>query len=168
MNRAFYIVGIVFSVIFFFVCGYYIAEVHDARMMDLFASGPYGSYDLYSSFGSGIAESLTEEAGMVSLFFFLSFITIDLLGLLKVKTSTAKVMSIIGLAISGIFLLWNFAMLSSPGSLSFDEVGVGFLLYCFIMLAFTIVGLIQSVKYAKNQGQGTTAQVKEQVDVLDS
>ena len=157
MNKAFYIIGIVFAIIFFFVCGFYIADVNSARSLEILSS--YSSYDSYSSYsyGSGIAESLTEEAGMISIFFFLSFMVIDLLGLMKVKTKTTKVMAIIGLAISALFLLWDFAMISSPGSMSFDEVGMGFLLYCFIMLAFCIVGLVQSVQSAKMLKTGGTA-----------
>ncbi len=150
MNKALYIIGIFFAIVFFFICGFYIVEVNDARLVDLYSSSSYG-YDSYSSYSYdfGIADSLTEEAGFVSLFFFLSFVAIDLLGLLKVKTKTTKVMSIIGLAFSGLFIVWDFAMISSPGSISFHEVGMGFLLYCVIMLAFCIVGLIQSFQYAK-------------------
>ncbi len=166
MNKAFYIAGIVFSIIFFFICGFYIAAVNEAHYID-YLSYSYDSYSSYS-YGSGIASSLTEEGGMISLFFFLSFIVIDLLGLIKVKTTTMKVMGIIGLSISGIFLLWDFAMISSPGSMSYDEVGIAFLLYCFIMLAFCIVGLIQSVKFAKMQKKGTSASVSSNEDMLDS
>ncbi|MBL4862900.1 MAG: hypothetical protein JKY09_07790 [Crocinitomicaceae bacterium] len=68
-----------------------------------------------------------------------------------------KVFGIMGLCISGIFLLWNFGVMVSPGALSFDEVAPGWILYCFIMLAFTIVGLIQSVRYYKVTQRGGAA-----------
>lgn len=173
MNRAFYIIGIVFSVIFLFVVSYYIAEVSKARIDDLFSSFNNYSYDSYSSYSSysssGRAEAYTSEAAMWSLFFFLVFIAIDLLGLLKVKTKTTKVLSIIGLSISGIFLLWNFAVMSSPGSLSFDEVGPGWAFYCLIMLAFTIIGLVQSVRYSKRTiNGGSTGVGNTNKDLLDS
>ena len=173
MNRAFYIVGIVFSVIFLFVVSYYAEEVSSARMDELFNSFNSYSYDSYSSYSSyyssGMAESYTSEGAMWSLFFFLSFITIDLLGLLKVKTTTTKVLSIIGLSVSGIFLLWNFAVMSSPGSISFDEVAPGWIFYCLIMLAFTIIGLVQSVRYSKRIVSGSSVGVENSnKDLLDS
>lgn len=161
MNKAFYIAGIVFSVIFLFTCGFYVAEVDAARSYAYMSY--YSDATFYESLSWGTSATL--EAATVSLFFFLAFITIDLLGLIKVKTTTMKVMGIIGLSISGIFLLWDFAVLSSPSSLSFDEVGVGFMFYCLIMLAFTIVGLVQSAKYAKMQKNGGAA---ANGDILDS
>lgn len=169
MNKALYIIGIFFAIVFFFVIGFYIVDVHDARMDYVYSSTSYG-YETYSSYSydSSNANSLTEEAGFVSLFFFLSFAAIDLLGLLKVKTKTAKVMSIIGLTFTGLFIFWDFAMISSPGSLSFDEVGMGFLLYSFIMLAFCIVGVVQSFQYSKKQREAALAQANNGADALDS
>lgn len=162
MNRAFYIVGIVFSVIFFFVSAYYISEARDAYLNELF-SYDYSGYG-YSYLYTGTSRAdVSFEGALVSLFFFLAFLAIDLMGLLKVKTSTAKVMSIIGLSISGIFLLWNFGVLTSPGAMSFDEVGPAWMLYCMIVLAFSIVGLVQSVRFAKMGKSATTVS-----DILDS
>lgn len=166
MNKAFYIVGIVFSVVFFFVSAYYIAAVDEARYLD-FVSYSYGSYNSYS-YGSSVASSLTEEGALIALLFFLVFAAVDILGLLKVKTKTAKAMSIIGLSITGLFLLWDLAMMSSPGSMSFDEVGVAFLLYCLIALAFSIVGLIQSVRYSAMVRGGTAPNNGQERDILDS
>lgn len=171
MNRAFYIVGIVFSVIFMVVTGYYAEEVDSAKMYDLFSSYSYDSYSSYSSYySSGLAESYTSEAATWSLFFFLSFIAIDLLGLLKVKTTTVKVLSIIGLSLSGIFLLWNFVVLSSPGSVSFDEVAPAWIFYTMVMLAFTIIGVVQSSRYySKASSMSTSIQDSKQTsDLLDS
>ena len=177
MNRAFYIVGIVFAVIFFFFCGYYIAEVESARSAYLYDSfygySDYGYGSYYSSYTHNYASDYTEEAALWSIFFFLLFITIDLLGLLKVKTKTTKIMSIIGLSISGIFLLWNFGVLADPGAMSFDEVGGAWILYSFIMLAFSIVGLTQAVRFSKGGGQpqaaaGAARPLKEESDLLDS
>lgn len=168
MNRAFYISGIVLSVIFFFTSAYYISEVHNARMSYIFSDYGLNAYDYGYQYGASSAASLTEEGGLVALIFFLAFIAIDILGLLKVKTTTMKVMGIIGLSISGIFLIWNLLMMSSPGSLSFDEVGIGFLLYCIIILAFCIVGLVQSVRYVKMSRNGSLNATAENRDILDS
>ena len=149
--KAVYIVGIVLSVIFLFVIGFFIAEVESARFASYY-SYDYSSYNSYSSYDNGSDDTMM--GAIVSFFFFAFFITSAILGLIKVKTTTNKVFSIIGLCISGIFLLWNFAMMASPGALSFDEVGIGFAFYSIIMLAFMIVGLIQAVKYSKSKGAG--------------
>lgn len=169
MNRAFYIVGIVFSVVFLFVCAYYVGEVSSARSMAFINSmSSYNSYDpyysLYSAASDEAAADLTTEAGLISVFFFLYFIFADLMGLLKVKTKTIRVFSIIGLSLGAIFLLWDVLMMSSPSSMSFDEIGAGFVFYALIALAFSIVGLIQSVRFAK---RGSTVG-SPRTDLLDS
>lgn len=167
MNKAFYIVGIVASVILFAVTVHYASEVDQVRLQELldsFSSYDYG-YPSYSSTSyASEADDLTMEAGLISLIFFLLFLAIDILGLIKIKTTTTKVLSIIGMSVTGIFILWDFGVLSSPGALSFDEVGIGWLLYCFIMLAFSIVGLIQSVRFEK---RGVTKN-ETATDILDS
>ena len=172
MNKAFYIVGIVFSIIFLFMGAYYAEEVSSAKWSSIFNS--YSSYSDYGySYGSLFEDDykdITVTAGLWSLFFFASFITIDLMGLLKVKTKTTKIFSIIGLSLSGIFLLWNFGVLSSPGSMSFDEVYPGWAFYCLVMLAFGIVGLVQSVRYSKAQNNVgmSPANTTDKGDLLDS
>ena len=166
MNKAFYISGIVLSFIFLFVIGYYAGEVSSARFNALFSNYDYGSY------GYGYNESysdLTVTAGIWSLLFILIFIAIDLLGLIKIKTKTTKVLSIIGLSLSAIFLLWTFAVIASPGSMSFDEVAGGFGFYAMVMMAFSIVGLVQSIRFANKD----LRKVKEDLnsgstDLLDS
>lgn len=166
MNRAFYIVGIVFAVIFLFLGAYYAEEVSSARWNDYFSS--YSSFDYSYSFGSDLDNEYTEEAGLWSLFFILSFITVDLLGLLKVKTKTVKVLSIIGLSLSLIMLIWTFLMISSPGSISFDEVYPAWAFYCLTVLAFSIVGLVQSVRYYRRSRMGYITPNSDSKDLLDS
>ena len=164
MNKALYIVGIVFSVIFLILTFGYAEEVSSARWTDY----SYYSYDYY--YYDYSASDLTMNAALWSLFFFLSFIAIDLLGLLKVKTKTTKILSIIGLSLSGMFVLWNFAVLSSPGSLSFDEVSPAWVFYCLAMLAFTIIGLIQSIRFGRKASAVEANQPvsTEPKDLLDS
>ena len=172
MNKAFYIVGIVFSVIFLGITVYYADEVSSARFDAIWDSYSYDyGYDSYSYGYSSYdeADDLTESAALWSVFFILAFIAIDLLGLIKVKTRTTKVLSIIGLSFSGIFLFWSFGVMSSPGSMSFDEVAPGWLFYCMVMLAFGIIGLVQSVRFyraptaARNNGNNAVEK-----DLLDS
>lgn len=172
MNKAFYIVGIVFAVIFLFLGAYYSEEVSSAKWNNFFNdySYDYSSYDYsYSYSDSNLDDEYTVEAGLWSVFFFLSFTAIVLLGLIKVKTATNKVLSIIGLSLTGIFLIWNFIMISAPGSISFDEVYPGWVMYCNIMLAFSIVGLVQSIRFEKrNKIVGNPAMTSERKDLLDS
>ena len=168
MNKALYIVGIVFSFVFFCVSAYYVEEVSSARIMEMFSSfdsyGGYGSsYSSYSYLSSS-ASDLTTEAGLIALFFLLVVIFADIMGLVKIKTKTSKVFTIIGLALGGLFLLWDAVMLASPSSISYDEAGIGFTFYALIALAFSIVGLVQSVRYGKRK----TTVKNPSNDLLDS
>lgn len=167
MNRAFYITGIVFSVLFFIVAAYYVGSARTAYMSDLYRSFLLDDPGSFASFSSSLREEYTIIGALWSLFFMVSFITFDIMGILKIKTTTAKVMGIIGVVITGIFILWDCAMLASPAALSFDEVGPAFVLYCFIMLAFSIVGLVQSVRYHKLKQNGGSATLSGS-DLLDS
>lgn len=148
--KALYIIGIGLSVIFMIVIGYFIEEVESARFSSLYYN--YSSNNLYSSYNYDFYNSGADEtmmAAVVSFFFFAYFIVMSIFGLIQVKTGTNKVFSIIGLSISSIFFFWNFLMMFSPSSISFDEVGGGWVFYSLMMLSFMIVGLIQAVRYAK-------------------
>lgn len=159
MKTAINITGIAFSIIFGIVILYYIGLVHDARMESLFSSinsyssSPYSTYTPYSS-SSDSASSLTEEGGLICLAFFLFFLFTNIFNLIKVKTKTNKVISIIGLSLTGIFTLWNLLMITDSGALSFDEVGVAFLLYCFVLLAFAIISTVQCSVHSKKVASG--------------
>lgn len=152
MNKAFYISSLVLSVLFSVIIIYYI---------DLVVSARFNSW--YTNYDTGSNE--TEEAGLISLFFFFFFITTFLLGLIKVKRVTNRVLSIIGLSLSALFLLWDLVMLSSPSGLSFDEVGIGFFFFTPIAAAFSIVGIIQSNRFKR---QGVLYKEKVESNLLDS
>lgn len=162
--KALYIVGIVLSFIFLFVIGFFIAEVESARYMNYMYSDPY-SYDYAYSSYTNYGEDETMIGAIVSFFFFSFFILAGILGLIKTKTKTNKVLSIIGLSLSGIFFFWNLLVMIDPGALSYDEVGGGYIFYSFVMLAFMIVGLVQAIKYAKQPLANTATPVQ---DILDS
>lgn len=176
MSKVFYIIGIVFAIIFIGVCGYYAEEVSDARIDYFLSSYNYSdySYSGYSSYNSSSYDSysdLTAEAGLWSLIFILFFITMNLIGLIKVKTKTSKVLSIIGLSLSAIILFWDFGVIASPGSMSFDEVSPAWVFFALNMLAFAIIGLIQSIRFAKKSLQSQTVKISdssENKDLLDS
>lgn len=138
---------------------YYIELVTSARYSYLYSS--YGDRGL--SYYSGSTE--TKEAGLVSLFFFLFFIMTFLLGLINIKRATNKVLSIIGLSLAALFLLWDLVMLSSPSNLSFDEVGIGFFFFTLVIVAFSIVGIIQSNRFKR---EGVQYKQKMESDLLDS
>jgi hypothetical protein len=159
MNKAFYISSLVLSVLFSVIILYYIDLVSSARYSDIYSSYGYGG----SYYDSG--SSKTEEAGLISLFFFLFFITTFLLGLIKIKRVTNKVLSIIGLSLTALFLLWDLVMLSSPSSVSFDEVGIGFFFFTPVIVAFSIVGIVQSSRFKR---QGVLYKQKVESDLLDS
>lgn len=162
--KALYIVGIVLSFIFMFVIGYFIQEVESARSFNYYNyNNPYGSYNYNSYYNNGSEDTMM--AAIISFFFFTFFIFTSIIGMIKVKTITNKVFSIIGLSISGIFFLWNLLVMFSPSSLSFDEVGGGWGFYSLVMLAFMIVGLVQAVKYSKRTNVNSSP---HSIDVLDS
>ena len=158
MNKAFYISSLVLSVLFGFIIIYYIDMVSYARYPDSFWNAP----DFY---GQDEGALKTVEAGWISLLFFSFFIATFLLGLIQIKRVTNKVLSIIGLSLSALFLLWDLAMLSSPSGLSFDEVGVGFLFFLPVIVSFSIVGIVQSSRYKR---QGVLYKQKLESDLLDS
>lgn len=163
--KALYIVGIVLSFIFLFVIGFFVAEVESARYMSYYNySDPYSYNYGYSSY-TNYGEDETLLGAIVSFFFFSFFILVGIFGLIKTKTKTNKVLSIIGLSLSGIFFLWNLLVMFDPGALSYDEVGGGFAFYSLVMLAFMIVGLVQAIKYARKPA--VNPQVETQ-DILDS
>lgn len=160
MKKAFNITGMALTLIFAIVIFYYMDEVDSARSSSYLSSysnyssysDPYSYSSPYSSSYSSYSDSyeeITEEAGVVSLFFLLFFLAIFLINLLKLKTKTVKILSIIGLSLTGIWLIWDFLMISDGGALSFDEVGPGFLFYNFIVMAFTIVGTIHAFRESK-------------------
>lgn len=140
-----------------------IDEVSSSRYDYYMSDYPYG----YSSYNSSGESSFT--MGIISLLFFFYFITVDIAGIAKIKLTTTKVLSIIGLSLSGIFLLWNFAMMAEPNSISFDEIGPAWILYSLVMLAFMIVGLVQSIRYLRVKQSGHSVQGQEaKSDLLDS
>jgi hypothetical protein len=92
------------------------------------------------------ANDITRTAGIVSILFMLISAVVFLLALVRIKTTTMKVIAIIGLSISGLFMLWGFLPMTSPGGVSFSEVGPAFVIAATVVLAFHIVGVVQAFK----------------------
>lgn len=139
-----YIIGLVLTVAFGILIFYYAEECSSAKWDAIFADiYGYG----YSNYGR--ASDITMEGGLINMIFLVFYAFLFSFSLKKLKTMTAKVMSIIGVALTGIFLLWDILMVSDPGGLSYDETALGFLGYAVVMLAFCIVNLVQSVRTEK-------------------
>lgn len=141
--RALNIIGLALVVVMFIIAGYYIEEVSNARWSSYF------DFDYMNS--APRVGSLTIEAVMFMLVFVLFYSAAYIANLVKVKTTTSKVMSIIGLSISFLILLSSFGILSGPNHTSFDESGGIYVLFGIINLAFFIVLLVQSVVVLKRK-----------------
>jgi hypothetical protein len=149
MMRAFYITAVVLTLVFIIVSLVYMERVHSARMASY-----YNTYDSYDSYGGSsynyslydYDNDITQEMGFISVFFFLVYLTVEILTFVKIKTRTMKVLTIIGISFTGIMLLWDALMISSPGGISFDEVGPAWILFGIIQLAFCIVGMVHAFK----------------------
>ena len=137
--KAVNIIGIVLAPALFAVSIYYINEC----LYAYWSNWDYGWDNDYTYYGPSRAD-VTIEGSLVSLLFTLFYVFLNIFNLVKVKTTTSKVMSIIGMSLTGILLLINLLMLVEPGSSSYDEAGVSFAVFSFIMLAFTIVFLVQA------------------------
>ena len=151
MMRILYILSIAASILFAVLVLDYIVRVSEARTEQLFEMmNSYGQDDPYSSSYSSYDDErdnrLTSEAGLMSLFFFVFYLALQALTLVKLKTKTMKIITIIGLSLTVIMAAWNGVMMSSPGGISFDEVGIVWLLYAVIMLTFGIIGTVHAFK----------------------
>ena len=144
MLRAFQIVALVFSVIFLIVALVYIEEASHERWSSYY--NPYDSYGSYSSYGRSSSHDASYMGGILSLVFLLLFAAVHILSMIKIKTTTMKVISIIGISLTGIGLLLSFLVISSPGASSYDEVGPVFVLYSLAAIAFHIVGTIHAFR----------------------
>jgi len=149
MMRISYILSIVVSLFFGVLILDYIVRVNDARqdalweMMNNYSQDGYSSY---SSYDDDRDNRLTSEAGLMSLFFFLFYLALQILTLIKLKTKTMKVLTIIGLSLTVIMSSWSGVMMDSPGAISFDEVGIVWVLYAVIMLTFGVIGTVHAFK----------------------
>jgi uncharacterized membrane protein YccF (DUF307 family) len=158
MMRAFFISTCVLTLIYIISAFVITTVVDEARTMswlsydyddysyDYDYSSDYG-YDSYDSeYYDEQAENGTRLGGIVSVLYMLLSGAAFLLALMKIKTKTMKVISIIGLSLSGLFLLWGMLPVASPGSISFDEIGGAFALAGVALLGLHIVGMVHAFK----------------------
>lgn len=139
------IMGIIIAVATFAVAGYYFELINSARWRPYWDDSYYGPS----------AADITAEAGLVFLVIS-GFMVYQLItNLVKIKTITTKVLGIIGISLIGLAFLWNLIMLADPRGISFDEGGQIWLLASMIMLAFSIVFLVQC-NYSSKKGHNKT------------
>lgn len=125
---------------------YYIDEVSSARWRS------YDWYDYGPTYYGPSPEELTRQGGLVMLLFTLYMVFTNLSNMIKVKTMTSKVLSIIGISFNGIVFIVNLLMIVVARDMHFDEsTGPMWALFAPIMLAFSIVYLVQASKKAPSQ-----------------
>ncbi|MCB9222824.1 MAG: hypothetical protein R2780_10835 [Crocinitomicaceae bacterium] len=143
--RGLNIIGIIMSILLFPLVFYYMIEVSQAR---------WRSWDIWDtgfSYTGPSAADLTFEGALFLLAITLFMVFQNIFNMAKVKTTTAKVLGIIGVSLVGLALLFNMLMISSPDNVSFDEGGPLWFMVALLMLAFSIVFLVQSVMYHKKK-----------------
>lgn len=156
--RAFFIVTCVLSLVYI-VCAFAITAYVDDQRSEALWSYDYStdyydySYDYdysYNNYASEMyeenAEDGTRMGGIISVFYMLVSAAVFLMALIRIKTGTMKVISIIGLSLSGLFLLWAMLPMASPGGVSFDEIGAAFGLAGMALLGLNIVGVVHAFK----------------------
>ncbi|HTL82554.1 MAG TPA: hypothetical protein VL651_12665 [Bacteroidia bacterium] len=162
MMRAFFLGALFFTLVYMITDFVFITKVKAERWDALFSdiyntdySSDYGSsgYDSYNSYNSynsyssfDEAESTSRTGATITLFFLLLFETVFILGLMKVKTKTMKVISIIGLSLTFLVMLVDFLAIANPGDISFDEAGWLFFLFGLPLIAFNVIGTIHAFK----------------------
>lgn len=106
---------------------------------------PYG-YDSYD-YGDPAYVTSTYVAVGMSMGFFVFAIVFSILNVTLVKTKTSRVLGIIGLSLTVLMTIWGIMALSSPRSMSFDEIGGAWVFYGVIMLTFSIIATVQAFRY---------------------
>ena len=151
MMRILSIIAIVASLILTVESGVFVGMVDSSRsaasyamMSDYSSESSYGSsdFDMYHAEAAGE----TTMAGIVSLVILLFLESVFVLSLIKIKTKTMKILSIIGMSLTGILTVVLLGPITSPGGASWDEVGPIYILFGIVALAFSIIGTIHSFR----------------------
>lgn len=149
--RAFFIAACVLTLIYIVASIAIADEVRSARWSsydysyDSYDSYGYDSYSYYDDYEDD-ADDYTRMGGIVSVFYMLISAGAFVLALMKIKTQTMKVISIIGVSIAGLFFLWSMLPLASPDSISFDEIAPAFVFAAMALLGLHIVGIVHAFK----------------------
>lgn len=148
--KKFYTVAIVLCICLFLA----ITKIQDDFYKYLFGFGEYPSYlPFLGAWAIGITGVLLALGA--AIFFVIGYS----LTFKRVKTSTAKVMSILGLCFAGLMILVS--TLPFIELYAFELTYLCAYVFLTLMLAFSIVNLVQSVKYKSKQQAGAA-------DIIDS
>lgn len=147
MVRVLYILTVIASFIFIIICAIFIKSVSDARLEVLLDNQTYDSYSTpryNDSFGDSV--KLTRNAGFTCMLFLFFYAFVGIISLIKLKTKTMKIISIIGVSFTAIMLIWDLLVISSSGAITFDEVGRTYILFGLMQLSFSIVGTVHAFR----------------------
>jgi len=125
-----YILSIVLSIVYGVVIVYFADEISGLRW-----------------FAFEQARSVNEIASIVSEAFNLFYVLVFCFTFKYIKRTTSLVISIIGLSIVGIAFLFNLAAIMN--GFWFDHLGIFLIFMTPVLLAFSIVNLVQAVIYNK-------------------
>jgi hypothetical protein len=138
MIRLVFITSLVLSVALIMLSVSYIQKTGDARSEN-YLDPEYDDHFLISK--STPAEEYTREIGKISLVFFLFYIAAGTTGFIKLR---AKILSMTTVVLSMIMLVWDLVMIDSPGGISFDEVGVAWIVFALAQLVIAVIGIKQT------------------------
>jgi hypothetical protein len=144
--RVLYIIGIVFAFFFTIVMTAGTVGTSEEKRRH------YISYELYEyDYGDPEYVQSTEIAVGISFAYFVFAFALYILSVVLVKTTTARIFAIIGLALTLIMTVWGIIVMGNPRSISFDEVGGAWILYGLITLTIAIIGTVQAFRYHNQQ-----------------
>lgn len=147
MVRVLNIFTIIASFIFIVICAIFIKTVSDARLevlLDKLTYDPNSTPRYADSLGDSV--KLTKNAGITCMLFLLFYAMVGVITLIKLKTKTMKIISIIGISFTAIMLIWDLLVISSSGAITFDEVGRTYILFGLMQLSFSIVGTVHAFR----------------------
>ncbi len=130
MKKIINYIGVGLSIILMVMSFYYIDEVEKLRVETPFEV-------IYSH-----AESITKQVGVYSLFIFIFFLLLFI-----INYTNQKKMSMIGIGLTILIIIWDLIMLSSPSHISFNEVGYAWMIYGLMAgILFYIFTIHHSIK----------------------
>jgi len=140
MMRIFYGVSIALTLLLIGITFYFSSSIESVKS-EMF--GTFENIDWDSI--ADRCDSLTAKAGMFSLVIMIFYELLHVFTLMKLKTTSMKVLSIIGLVITAAMLGFSILMFAFPGQVYFDEVVLAWYAYAVLILGYSIIGLIQAL-----------------------
>ena len=139
--KALYILALVIATVFGITIFYFLGSVYALRR-HMYTNWDASAFDRYYA---EVVE-LTLQGAIVSIIFLVFFVVLFSFSIRLIKRTTAKVISIIGLSLTGLVLLLTILPTIDPRKISFDEFGPVLFLFDLVLIAFCIVNLVQAMK----------------------